>query len=136
MQPLISKIAIKESKEKVWEILLDKIHNPGTYIPGIEEFELTERAENEIIRTLYTELDDVVELIIIKPEESEITTSLVRHSFMKGILVQKIEETEEGVMLVFEQNREITLEELKGLDMQPALDAAVLQIKEKVEEGE
>lgn len=133
MKPLISKINIKAAKEKVWEILLDKIHNPSTYIPGIEEFELKERAENEIIRTLYTEIDDVVELIIIQPETFEITTSLVRHSFMKGTLVQKIEETEEGVTLIFEQNREITLAELKGLDMQPALDAAVLQIKEKVE---
>lgn len=136
MKPLISKIVINASKEKIWEILLDKIHNPDTYIPGIEEFELTERAENEIIRTLYTELDDVVELIIIQPETSEIRTSLVRHSFMKGTLVQRIEETEEGLILVFEQNREITLEELQGLDMQPALDAAVLQIKEKVEGGE
>jgi len=133
LEPLISKITINATKEKVWEILLDKIYNPEVYIPGIEEFELTERAENEIIRTLYTEMDDVVELIIIQPETSEITTSLVRHSFMKGALVQRIEESEEGVLLVFEQNREITLEELKDLDMQPALDAAVLQIKEKVE---
>lgn len=133
METLISKAIIKASKEKLWELLLDKIHHPDQYIPGIEEFEIKERAENEIVRTLFTEMDDVVELIIINPATFEIKTSLVRHSFMKGDLIQRIEETAEGINLVFEQSREITLEELKGLDMQPALDAAVLDMKERVE---
>ncbi|MGK0388556.1 MAG: hypothetical protein ACI94Y_001286 [Maribacter sp.] len=130
---LISKTIINASKEKIWEVLLDKIYHPDKYIPGIIEFEWTEREENEIVRTIYTETDDVVELIIIDSKKQEITSSLVRHTFLKGKLTQRIEETNDGVQLVFEHDRIITLDQLKGLDMQPALDAAMDQLKNVAE---
>jgi hypothetical protein len=130
---LISKTIINASKEKVWKVLLDKIYHPDKYIPGIVEFEWKERDENEIVRTIYTETDDVVELIIINPEKHEITSSLVRHTFLKGKLIQRIEETANGIQLVLEQDKIITSALLKGLDMQPALDAATEQLKEIAE---
>jgi hypothetical protein len=130
---LISKTIINASKEKIWEVLLDKIYHPDKYIPGIIEFEWTEREENEIVRTIYTETDDVIELIIIDSKKQEITSSLVRHTFLKGKLTQRIEETNDGVQLVFEHDRIITLDQLKGLDMQPALDAAMDQLKNVAE---
>lgn len=130
---LVSKTIINASKEKVWEALLDKVYHPDKYIPGIIEFEWKERETNEIIRTIYTETDDVVELIIIDPEKHEITSSLVKHTFLKGKLMQRVEEAEDGIQLVFEQDRSITLPQLQGLDMQPALDSAVEQLKEVAE---
>lgn len=133
---LTSSIIIQASKDAIWEILLDKVFHPKKYIPGVLEFDIEERSENEYIRTLCTETDDVVELIIIDKEHYAITSSLVRHMFLKGKLHQKIEEVEEGIKLSFEQEREITLPELQMLDMQPALDDAVQQIKETVEKKE
>ncbi len=124
---------IKASVERVWGILLEKVHAPDQFIPGIEEFEIQERGENEWIRSLYTETDDVVELITIFPEEKKMIFSLVRHAFLKGTLSHQIFSKEENSVLVFEQDREITLSELEGLDMKPALEAALLQIKEKAE---
>ena len=130
---LVSKTIINASKEKIWEVLLDKVYHPDKYIPGILEFECKERDENEIVRTIYTETDDVVELIIINPAQQEITSTLVRHAILKGKLIQRIEETDDGIQLVFEQDKIITLAHLEGLDMQPALDSAVEQIKEMAE---
>ncbi len=130
---LESKININAKPEKVWELLLKKVFEPNEFIPGIEEFNIVEREENEFVRTLYTETDDVVELITLFPEEMEMTFSLVKHAFLKGLLTNKILADGENSILCFEQNREVTMEELKGIDMQPALDAAVLQIKELAE---
>ncbi|MGB1217140.1 MAG: hypothetical protein ACPG5P_04650 [Saprospiraceae bacterium] len=130
---LTSQSIIQADTQKVWDILKDKVFNPIAYIPGIENFEIKERAENEHIRTLFMELDDVIELIIINEEEKTITSSFVRHGFLKGTLLNKVEKTKEGTLLIFEQDREITIEELKDMDMQPALDAAVQQIKELAE---
>lgn len=132
---LISTIEINATKETVWDLLKDRVFNPGKYIPGVLEFECVERAENEYIRTLCTETDDVVELILLDHENHTIISSLVRHSFLKGTLSQKIETSPNGITLTFEQDREITIEELKTLDMQPALDDAVLEIKNMIEEA-
>lgn len=131
---LVSKTIINASKGKVWEVLLDKVYHPDKYIPGIVEFEWKAREENEIIRTIYTETDDVVELIVIDTDKYEITSSLVKHTFLKGKLIQRVEETDSGIQLLFEQDRSITLPQLQGLDMQPALDAAVEQLKEMAEQ--
>lgn len=132
---LTSSIVINTSKENAWELLKDKVFNPDKYIPGVLEFDCEERSDNEYIRTLCTETDDVVELIALDHENLIITSSLVRHSFLKGKLTQKIEASENGIVLSYEQDREITIEELKGLDMQPALDDAVLEMKKMLEES-
>ncbi len=121
-------MVISVPKEKVWNILLDKIFHPDKYIPGIEEFEIKERDTNEYIRYLYTETDDVIELIIVDEEQFMITSTLVKHSFLKGKLIQTIKEQDNKVLLVFEQDRQITIPEFEGIDMQLALDAALEQI--------
>ncbi len=123
-------IEIAAPTEKVWEILLDKTMNPDKYIPGIEYFEIKEREEGEFIRTIQTEDDDVIELIVKNEEEMSLTSTLVRHGFLKGELIQKVEKTDAGSRLILEQNREITIPELEGLDMRPALEAAAKQVEE------
>ncbi len=131
--PTTASVTIQASKERVWEILLDKIFHPDQYIPGVIEFEWKERNEHEYVRTIYTETDDVVELIALDEPNLTVRSTLVRHVCMKGTLVQRVVEDSDGTTLIFEQDKVITIDEIKDLDMQPALDAAIIQIKEKAE---
>lgn len=132
---ITSTIHIQSPPSKVWEILLDKVFYPNKYIPGIEDYECKERATNEYVRTIITETDDVVDLVIIRPESFEIETTMVRHVFLKGKFFQRVQSQDENTsILTVESHQEITLAELQNLDMQPALDAALLQIKEMAEE--
>ncbi len=128
-----SEIQVDSTLEKTWSVLVEKAIHPDKFMSELGDFEIKEREENEFIRTIFAEEGDVIELIIMNPEEWTIKYNLVKHPFLKGTMVNRLEEREGTVFVVFETDREPTLKELAGLDMTPALEAAVLQIKEKVE---
>ncbi len=124
------KISIAAPIETVWELLNDKIFHPEKYMDNVEEVEITERDENEFIRKLFTADDEVTELVIINKENLSIQSNLVKHTFMKGNLIQHLSNDENGnTILSIENYRSFLLEELKDFDLRPAIEAALEEIK-------
>ncbi len=130
---LESRANVKAPSGKVWQAVLDKFRFPEKFIPGVIENDIKPRDVNEYVRRMFTEDDEVVELVTIYPDEMTMTFSLVKHALLKGTLSNQVVADGENTILIFKQDREPTIEGLEDLDMQPALDEAVLQLKEYAE---
>ncbi len=76
--------------ERLWALLLDKIENPGKYVPGVQAVEILERQPGFTLRRMRTAELEVVERITVFEKRHEIDFVLVDHPLYAGQVVNRI----------------------------------------------
>ncbi|HJV33730.1 AtaL-like protein [Geomonas sp.] len=94
--PMIVKtlqVLVHAEHETLWKILMDRLENPGRYLPGVSEANILERNEGEVVREMKLHGDLVKERIMIRPHGAELRHELLEHPQFTGFIVTKIVRT-------------------------------------------
>jgi hypothetical protein len=84
-------VQVKAPVETVWRLLLEKIENPGAYVPGVESVTILDRQPGFVIRRMKVDDVEVVERITAFEKTHEIDFVLVDHPVYAGQVVNRIE---------------------------------------------
>lgn len=76
--------------ETLWKILMDRLENPGRYMPGVTEARIVERKEDEVIREMKLHGELVKERILVRPYDAELRHDLLEHPQFTGWISTKI----------------------------------------------
>ncbi|MCM0082831.1 DUF1857 family protein [Geomonas sp. Red32] len=94
--PMIVKtvqILVHAEYETLWKLLMDRLENPGRYLPGVTEARITERTDEWVVRDMKLHGEDVKERILVRPYDGELRHELVEHPQFTGFIVTKIVRT-------------------------------------------
>ncbi|HJV65013.1 MAG TPA: AtaL-like protein [Geomonas sp.] len=94
--PMIVKtiqVLVHAEHETLWNVLMDRLENPGRYLPGVSEVRILERSEGELLREMKLHGELVKERILVKPHDSELHHELLEHPQFTGLVVTKIVRT-------------------------------------------
>jgi len=81
---------VNASLQTLWNLLLDKIENPGRYIAGVEESKILSRDENGVLREMRTCERIIKEKITVDEQAREVRFTLVDHPLFSGQVINKI----------------------------------------------
>jgi hypothetical protein len=81
---------VNASVETIWRLLVDKIENPGAYLPGVRRVEILERTPDFVLRRLVTDTLELTERIARDARRLEIVYSLVDHPLYFGTVTNRI----------------------------------------------
>ena len=135
-------VQIDAEVETIWDLLMDRISNPGRYVPDVEQSEILERDEWSVLRRMTVAGNVLTERIHADPEELEFEFELVDHPMFFGSVINHITPPDEGVVdgrpvLTFELDWQPLDEGTPDAgNMEPAIRSAVLQLKEEAERRE
>lgn len=79
--------------DTLWNLLIDRLENPGKYSPGVTEARIVERSDDVMIREMQLHGEHVKEKITVMPHESQISHELIEHPQFKGIITTRIVRT-------------------------------------------
>jgi hypothetical protein len=82
---------VKAPVETLWRLLLDKIENPGAYVPGVESVQILERQPGYLLRRMKAGGLEVIERITAFEKTHEVDFVLVDHPVYAGQVVNRIE---------------------------------------------
>ena len=120
--------------EDLWALLVDKIENPGRYVPGVIEIEILERSGGGVLRRMRTAELTVVERITVDEVARTIIFGLVDHPSFEGEVVNHVNATNKGpLQLTFALNWTAKREDDADVDLMPMVQGAVLHTKALVE---
>ncbi len=132
--------SVQASIGTVWDLLLDKIENPGKYLPGVEKSKIIERSDEGVLRYMKTKAFEIREWITIDSKDFEITFLLVDHPKYSGKVVNKVAPFPNAgnnvVNLTFAIDWTPKTKEAEDDDMEPIVKQAVLHTKEIAEKAE
>lgn len=86
-------VLVHAEHDTLWNLLLDRLHNPGNYLPGVSEARILETSGNVSVREMKLHGDQVKERISVKPYDSEVRHDLLEHPQFTGFIVTKIVRT-------------------------------------------
>lgn len=73
-------IPVNTTRESVWEILLDKMQNPGRYMPyAVEELKVLERYNDGVLREVKTPEMHVKERVTVDEKAGKVTYDIVNY---------------------------------------------------------
>jgi hypothetical protein len=94
--PMIVKtlqVLVHAEHDTLWKMLMDRLENPGRYLPGVSEAKVLERSEGEVLREMKLHGELVKERILIRPHASELRHELQEHPQFTGFIATKIVRT-------------------------------------------
>lgn len=77
--------------ETIWQLLLEKIENPGRFIQGVSGVEIVERQAGYLVRRMKVGGLEVVERITAYEKSHEVDFVLLEHPLYAGQVVNRIE---------------------------------------------
>ncbi len=91
--------AINASLQSVWETLLDKMENPGKYMPApVEYVKVLEKYPDGVLRELKTPGELVRERVTIDEKVNKITYEIVNYPNFKPTFINQVTLAENGVL--------------------------------------
>jgi hypothetical protein len=130
---------VNASVQTLWELLQDKIENPGRYVPGVEKSEILERSETGVLRLMSSKDMESKERITVDEKNLELTFALVDHPKYTGKVTNKIttsSDKDNEVILTFTLDWKPKQSGEEEPDMLPSIKGAVLHTKELAEQAE
>lgn len=94
--PMIVKtlqVLVHAEHDTLWNILMDRLENPGRYMPGVSEARIVDSSEDVITREMKLHGELVKERITVKPYDSELRHELLEHPQFTGFIATKIVRT-------------------------------------------
>lgn len=133
---------VHASKETIWELLLDRIANPGAYLPGVESSEILERSSEGFIRETRARGLVIRERVVVDEKGGEVRFELLEHPLFSGSIVNRVVPTSaqspvapQTLTLILDwapKNPEA--ERIVLQEMAESMQRAVIEIKERAEE--
>ena len=84
-------VQVKAPVDTVWRLLLDKIENPGAYVPGVTAVQILERQPGYVVRQMTAGGIEVTERITAFARSHEVDYVLLDHPVYAGQVVNRIE---------------------------------------------
>jgi ribosome-associated toxin RatA of RatAB toxin-antitoxin module len=86
-------VLVHAEHDTLWNLLLDRLQNPGRFLPGVTEARIVERIDNVTIREMKLHGDLVRERVTVNPYDSELRHELLEHPQFTGLIVTKVVRT-------------------------------------------
>ena len=86
--------SVKATFDQLWRALLEEVEHPERFNPGILSSKILERFNNGILRSVSVPDADVRERITYDYEKKELTSQLIGHPDLVGIIAKKVSATE------------------------------------------
>jgi hypothetical protein len=83
-------IPVNASIKTLWDILLDKVENPGKYISEVKKSQIINKYHDGVLREMKTEKMTIKERITLDEQAREIIFTLVEHPLFTGYIINKI----------------------------------------------
>ncbi len=77
--------------EVIWQLLLEKIEDPGKFLQGVQAVEMLERQPGYVVRRMRTAAFEVVERITAYEKSHEVDFVILEHPLYAGQAVNRIE---------------------------------------------
>ena len=87
------RVVVHADHETLWNLLLDRVENPGRYIPGVTEGRIIEKTGHVTVREMKLHGELVKERITVFPYEGKIQHELLEHPQFTGTIVTKVVRT-------------------------------------------
>ena len=95
---------INATLEILWILLLDKVQHPDTTIKEITHVEVLQKYDDGILRQMHTLGMTIRERITIDEQNKIIRFDLIENPMFTGYFINKIEDSDEKLTLIYEQN--------------------------------
>ena len=95
---------INSTFETLWILLLDKVQHPDITIKEITHVEVLEKYDDGILRQMHTLGMTIRERITIDEQNKIIRFDLIENPMFTGYFINKIEDSDEKLTLIYEQN--------------------------------
>jgi hypothetical protein len=84
------RVLVHAEHDTLWNLLLDRLQNPGRFIPGITETRIVEKTGNVTVREMKLHGELVREQITVAPYDNELRHELLDHPQFTGLIVTKV----------------------------------------------
>ena len=95
---------INSTFETLWSLLLDKVQHPDTTIKEITHVEVLQKYDDGILRQMHALGMTIRERITIDEQNKIIRFDLIENPMFTGYFINKIEDSDEKLTLIYEQN--------------------------------
>ncbi|ARS64618.1 hypothetical protein NMSP_1000 [Candidatus Nitrosomarinus catalina] len=95
---------INATFEILWILLLDKVQHPDNTIKEITHVEVLQKYDDGILRQMHTLGMTIRERITIDEQNKIIRFDLIENPMFTGYFINKIEDSDEKLTLIYEQN--------------------------------
>ena len=95
---------INATFEILWILLLDKVQHPDITIKEITHVEVLQKYDDGILRQMHTLGMTIRERITIDEQNKIIRFDLIENPMFTGYFINKIEDSDEKLTLMYEQN--------------------------------
>ena len=95
---------INATFEILWILLLDKVQHPDITIKEITHAEVLQKYDDGILRQMHTLGMTIRERITIDEQNKIIRFDLIENPMFTGYFINKIEDSDEKLTLIYEQN--------------------------------
>ena len=95
---------INATFEILWILLLDKVQHPDITIKEITHVEVLQKYDDGILRQMHTLGMTIRERITIDEQNKIIRFDLIENPMFTGYFINKIEDSDEKLTLIYEQN--------------------------------
>jgi hypothetical protein len=86
-------VVVHAEHDTLWKLLLDRLHHPERYSPGVTETRIIEQQNDVVLRELKLHGELVKERITVNPYGGELRHDLLEHPHFTGFIVTKIVRT-------------------------------------------
>ena len=95
---------INATLEILWILLLDKVQHPDITIKEITHVEVLQKYDDGILRQMHALGMTIREKITIDEQNKIIRFDLIENPMFTGYFINKIEDSDEKLTLIYEQN--------------------------------
>ena len=95
---------INSTFETLWILLLDKVQHPDITIKEITHVEVLEKYDDGILRQMHALGMTIRERITIDEQNKIVRFDLIENSMFTGYFLNKVEDSDEKLTLIYEQN--------------------------------
>ena len=95
---------INATFEILWILLLDKVQHPDITIKEITHVEVLQKYDDGILRQMHALGMTIRERITIDEQNKIIRFDLIENSMFTGYFLNKVEDSDEKLTLIYEQN--------------------------------
>ena len=135
---------VHASRQTVWKLMLDKVENPGNFLPGVVGTTIRDRSAYELLREVRTQGMVIQERIKIDEPRGEIQYLLIEHPLFSGLVVNRVVPTSVQSPVAPQRftieadwiPRNEEAEQIIRTDLPAQIQQEVLSLKEKAEELE
>ena len=95
---------VNSTFETLWILLLDKVHHPDKTIKEITHVDILEKYDDGVLRQMQALGMIIKERITIDEQNKIVRFDLIENSLFTGYFLNKVEEYEGKLTLIYEQN--------------------------------